>query len=165
MHQNKQISLIAAGVRLHQCHITCLARIRRNCHSGMFLKLQCQALTCRSPPVAQLQLAHWGHCLKGKQTATIVAGVRLHQCHITYLEPIKRNCHSGIFVKLQCKAMTCTAPHVAQYQLAHRGHCLKTSKWQQLQQARDCTSVIQHIQKGLSECAIQECFLSCNAKH
>jgi hypothetical protein len=86
-----------------------------------------------------------GALLQNKQMEIIVAGVRLHQCHITYLERIERNCHSGMFLNLECKALTCTVPHVAQLQLAHRGHCLKTSKWQQLQQARDCTNVIKHI--------------------
>jgi hypothetical protein len=144
--QNKQMATTAAGVRLHQCHITYLERIERNCHSGMFLNLKCKALTCTVPHVAQFTAASsQGALPQNKQMATTAAGVRLHQCHKTFLERIERNCHSGMFLNLQCKALTCTVPHVAQSQLAHRGHCLKTSKWQQLQLACDCTNVIKHI--------------------
>jgi hypothetical protein len=142
MPQNKQMATIAASVRLHQCHITYLERIERNCHSEMFLNLQCKAFTCTMPPVALLAASSLGALPQNKQMAIFAAGVRLHQCHITYLERIERNCHSGMFFNLQCKALTCTAPPVAQEQLAQRGQCLKTSNWQQLLQACDCTNVI-----------------------
>jgi hypothetical protein len=69
------------------------------------------------------------------QSITIAAGVRLHQCHKTYLEQIEQNCHSGMVLKLHCNTLTCTAPLMAQKLLSEKGQCLQTSKWQQLQQA------------------------------
>jgi hypothetical protein len=35
--QNKTMTIVAAGVRLHQCHITYFRRIERNSPSGIFL--------------------------------------------------------------------------------------------------------------------------------
>jgi hypothetical protein len=75
-----------------------------------------QSIDMHSAPCGTVAASSQGALHKNKPMATIAGGVRLHQCHITYLERIERNCHSGIFVKLQCKALTCTAPPMAQLQ-------------------------------------------------
>jgi hypothetical protein len=124
-----------------------------------------QGIDMHSASCGTVAASSQGALPQNKQMATIAAGVRLHQCHTTYLERIERICHSGMFLKLQCKALTCTAPLVAQLLLADKGQSLKTSKWQQLQQACDRTNVILHIFNGLSESPHQEYFSSSNAKH
>jgi hypothetical protein len=84
-----------------------------------------QSNDMHSAPCCTVPASSQGALPQNKQMATAAAGARLHQCHTTYSERIERMCHSGMFLKLQCKALTCTAPLVAQLLLANKGNPLK----------------------------------------